>query len=151
MLKINRRKFIILTAASAVTTSAVGWAIAQNKKTPFNSQTSSKLHKSANGLLELDLEASLNSLNLGGKQAYLLSYNGQVPAPRLEAKPGDTVRIRFTNNLSQPTNLHYHGLHVSPAGNADNPLLNIPPKERLIYEFTIPKNHPSGTFWYHPH
>ena len=151
MLKINRRKFIILTAASAVTTSVVGWAIAQNKKTPFNSQTSSKLHKSANGLLELDLEASLSPVNLGGKQAYLLSYNRQVPAPRLEAKSGDTVRIRFTNNLSQPTNLHYHGLHVSPTGNADNPFLSIPPKESLTYEFTIPKNHPSGTFWYHPH
>jgi FtsP/CotA-like multicopper oxidase with cupredoxin domain len=157
--KINRRKFILFTAASAVTASAFGWAIAQNRKTSlnsptpsdFNPPTSSQLYKSASGLLEVDIAASLKPVNLAGKTAYLLSYNEQVPGPRLEAKPGDTVRIRFTNNLSEHSNLHYHGLHVSPAGNADNPFLNIPPKESFTYEFTIPKNHPSGTFWYHPH
>jgi len=90
-------------------------------------------------------------VRLGNTQAYLLSYNGQVPGPRLEAKPGDTVRIHFTNNLSEPTNLHYHGLHITPQGNADNAFLSIPPKERLTYEFSIPSNHPSATFWYHPH
>ncbi|MEA5499230.1 multicopper oxidase domain-containing protein [Limnoraphis robusta Tam1] len=78
-------------------------------------------------------------------------YNGQIPGPRLEAKPGDTIRINFTNKLSQPTNLHYHGLHISPTGNADNVFLHIPPGESFTYEFTLAKNHPSGTFWYHPH
>jgi FtsP/CotA-like multicopper oxidase with cupredoxin domain len=80
-----------------------------------------------------------------------LTYNGRVPAPRLEAKPGDKVRIHFTNNLSQPTNIHYHGLHIPITGNADNVFLKIQPGEKLSYEFEIPQNHPSGTFWYHPH
>jgi FtsP/CotA-like multicopper oxidase with cupredoxin domain len=156
MPKINRRQFFILSAAGAVTASVANWAIAQSNKT---SPAFSKLYKSANGLLEVNLEASdprsasagNRPVNIAGRQAYLMSYNGQVPAPHLEAKAGDTVRIRFTNNLSQPTNLHYHGLHVPPTGNADNPFISIPPSESLIYEFTIPKNHPSGTFWYHPH
>lgn len=156
MPKINRRQFFILSAAGAVTASVANWAIrvaltqeiAQSKKT---SPTSSQLYESANGLLEVNLEASNRPINVAGKQAYLMSYNGQVPAPRLEAKAGDTVRIHFTNNLSQPTNLHYHGLHVPPTGNADNPFLSIEPGESLTYKFTIPKNHPSGTFWYHPH
>lgn len=148
MPKINRRQFFILSAAGAVTASIANWAIAKNQKTPL---VSSKLYKSDNGLLDIDLEASDRPVILAGKQAYLLSYNGQIPAPRLEAKAGDTVRIRFTNNLSQPTNLHYHGLHVPPTDNADNAFLSIPPGESLTYEFTIPKKHPSGTFWYHPH
>jgi FtsP/CotA-like multicopper oxidase with cupredoxin domain len=156
MAKINRRQFFLLGAAGAVTASVANWAlrgalpkgIAQSTKT---FPTSSKLYKSANGLLQVNLEASSRPVNLASKQAYLMSYNGQVPAPRLEVKAGDTVRIRFTNNLSQPTNLHYHGLHVPPTGNADNPFLSIPPAESLTYEFTIPKDHPSGTFWYHPH
>jgi FtsP/CotA-like multicopper oxidase with cupredoxin domain len=156
MLKINRRQFFILSTASAIAgsgadaiaTSLGNCAIAQSKKTL---SASSNIYKSSNGLLEVNLAASAGQVTLAGKQAYLLSYNGQVPAPRLEAKAGDTVRIHFTNNLSQPTNLHYHGLHVSPNGNADNPFLSIPPGESLTYEFTIPKNHPSGTFWYHPH
>jgi FtsP/CotA-like multicopper oxidase with cupredoxin domain len=119
---------------------------------PLKSPASrSNLYKSANGLLELDLEASSHPISLGGRKVYLLSYNGQVPAPRLEVRAGDRVRIHFTNNLSQPTNLHYHGLHVTPTGNGDNPFLMIPPTENLTYEFSIPKNHRSGTFWYHPH
>jgi FtsP/CotA-like multicopper oxidase with cupredoxin domain len=152
MVKVNRRQFIILSTASAVTASVASIALAQNNRNPFKSQAlSPKFYKSAGSLLELDLEASSRPISLGGKRAYLLGYNGQVPAPRLEAQAGDTVRIRFTNNLTQPTNLHYHGLHVTPVGNADNAFLDIPPRESLTYEFTLPKNHPSGTFWYHPH
>ena len=152
MSKINRRQFLILTAAGAIATSATSWANGKNKITPNQTKTlPSKLYKSSNGLLEVDLEASSSRIDLGGKPAYLLTYNGQIPAPRLEAKAGDTIRIRFTNNLSQPTNLHYHGLHVTPNGNADNAFLDIPSGESLTYEFTLPKNHPSGTFWYHPH
>ncbi len=152
MSKLNRRQFFILTAAGAIATSATSWAIGEKQTTPHQTKAlPSKLHKSSNGLLELDLEANSTRIDLGGKPAYLLTYNGQVPAPRLEAKAGDTVRIRFSNNLSQSTNLHYHGLHVTPNGNADNSFLDIPSGESLTYEFTISKNHPSGTFWYHPH
>lgn len=109
------------------------------------------LHTSQAGLLSLDLTASYQAVNLGNRQAFLLAYNGQVPGPRLEANPGDTVRLRFTNQLSQPTNLHYHGLHIPPTGSGDNVFLDIPPGETAVYEFTLPANHPAGTFWYHPH
>ena len=80
-----------------------------------------------------------------------MAYNGQVPGPRLEARPGDTVRIRFTNNLPEPTNIHYHGLNISHSGNADNVFLSVEPGETFAYEFAIPDDHPAGTFWYHPH
>jgi FtsP/CotA-like multicopper oxidase with cupredoxin domain len=143
----NRREFVILSAASVSTVSLTNWVKAQSSKA---NPTSVQSYKSINHLLEINLEASERLINIGGKQAYLLSYNGQVPAPRLEFKAGDTIRIHLTNNLSQPTNLHYHGLHVTPNGNADNAFLSLAPKERLTYEFTLPKDHPSGTFWYHP-
>jgi FtsP/CotA-like multicopper oxidase with cupredoxin domain len=104
-----------------------------------------------NGLLDVALEARPSLIKLGQAQGNLMAYNGQIPGPRLEAKPGDRVRIRFTNKLSQPTNLHYHGLHIPPTGNADNIFTSVPPGETQIYEFTIPKNHPAGTFFYHPH
>jgi FtsP/CotA-like multicopper oxidase with cupredoxin domain len=106
---------------------------------------------SIDGLLEVSLEARSSLINLGRQQGHLITYNGSIPGPRLEAKPGDTVRIHFTNKLSQPTNLHYHGLHVPPTANADNIFHSIPPNETLIYEFTLPHNHPAGTFYYHPH
>ena len=97
------------------------------------------------------MTANLSQINLGNKQTYVLNYNGQIPGPRLEVKPGDTIRINFTNNLPQPTNIHYHGLHIPMTGNADNVFLNISPGDRLRYEFQIPENHNAGMFWYHPH
>lgn len=153
-MKLNRRRFLILGTASTGAVLASRWAFSQMLESSESSSATPQLYKSTDGLLDLDLEASLRSVQLGThgeRQATLMSYNGHVPGPRLEVKPGDTVRIHFTNNLPQPTNLHYHGLHITPVGNADNVLLSIPPGERLTYEFTLPQNHPAGTFWYHPH
>ena len=47
--------------------------------------------------------------------------------------------------------MHSHGVWVSPAGNSDNVLLSIDPGVSFQYEYNIPADHPSGTFWYHPH
>jgi FtsP/CotA-like multicopper oxidase with cupredoxin domain len=52
---------------------------------------------------------------------------------------------------STNTNLHTHGLHVSPSGIADNVFLDIPPGGRQHYEIPLPSDHQGGLFWYHPH
>lgn len=49
------------------------------------------------------------------------------------------------------TNLHYHGMHVSPEGNGDDVFLTVEPGQRYQYEIEVPKDHPGGLFWYHPH
>ncbi len=103
------------------------------------------------GLVEISLTAASTWLSLAGRQALLYSYNAQVPGPLIEARAGDTVRLRLRNELPEPTNLHYHGLHVPPTGNADNSFLEIPSGEALTYEFSLPAGHPAGAFWYHPH
>jgi len=106
----------------------------------------------------------------------LRSYRGgnddpKVPfvAPTITIVPGDTVRINLDNQLDandpsckdvtdvnkphcfNSTNLHSHGLWISPAGNSDNVLIKIDPKVNFTYEWNIPVDHPAGTFWYHPH
>lgn len=106
---------------------------------------------SKDGLLDVQLTTGSGLITIGGQQGQLMSYNGQIPGPRLEARPGDTVRIQLINQLAGPTNLHYHGLHISPEGRADNIFLAIPAGERTTYEFTIPSDHPAGIFYYHPH
>jgi FtsP/CotA-like multicopper oxidase with cupredoxin domain len=103
------------------------------------------------GLIEVELEAEQKWIEVGGRNAHLVGFNGQVPGPVVEAGPGDHVRIHLRNSLSEPTNLHYHGLHVAPTGNADNSFLEIPSGEDFTYEFDLPASHPGGTFWYHPH
>ncbi|MEC4985298.1 MAG: multicopper oxidase family protein [Oscillatoria sp. PMC 1068.18] len=151
MRKLNRRKFLVLSASSAGAVLLSQCGRGQSQESNNSPISRAPVYTSQNNLLELDLEASSRPVQLGTQQANLLTYNGQVPAPRLEAKPGDKVRINFTNNLAESTNLHYHGLHIPPTGNADNVFLQIASGENFTYEFEIPLNHPAGTFWYHPH
>ena len=98
----------------------------------------------------------------------LRSYDGRLVGPTLRAKPGDTLKILVKNmlppnppmdpqNMDTPhdfntTNLHTHGLHVSPNGDSDNVLRTMEPsREPYPVEIHIPADHPAGTFWYHPH
>jgi FtsP/CotA-like multicopper oxidase with cupredoxin domain len=87
---------------------------------------------------------------LGGQPVRLLTYNGRFPGPLIRAREGDLLRVALVNRLDEPTNLHFHGLHVPPTGRADNIWLHIPPGETLVYEFEVPRGI-AGTYWYHPH
>ena len=146
-LQINRRQFLALSASSFGAAYLSQCAFGQSNSLPLKQKQAAQ----KTGLAEIFLDARYGPVNLAGQRAYLFSYNGQIPGPPIEAHPGDTVRIHLTNNLNELTNLHYHGLHVSPSGNADNFFLEVPPGETFTYEFTLPENHPAGTFWYHPH
>lgn len=77
-------------------------------------------------------------------------YNGSSPGPTIEAIEGDRVRILVTNNLNEPTSIHWHGI-ILPNGMDGVAGLNqkaIPPGDTFKYEFTLKQN---GTFMYHPH
>jgi len=80
-----------------------------------------------------------------------MGYNGMTPGPTLRMRPGDTVRVALVNALPEMTNIHVHGLHVSPSGNSDNIFLHIEPGQTFNYEYAIPADHPPGIYWYHPH
>lgn len=107
--------------------------------------------KSQNGILNVTLEAKKSRVNIGGKDTWSNVWNGRYIAPTWEVRGGDTIKVHFVNNMSDPTNLHFHGGHISPKGNSDNVLLNIKPGETFDYEYKLPKNHPPGFYWYHPH
>jgi FtsP/CotA-like multicopper oxidase with cupredoxin domain len=55
------------------------------------------------------------------------------------------------NRLGAGTNVHVHGLHVSPSGNSDNIFVHIHPGETFQYSYQFPDNLPAGTYWYHSH
>lgn len=106
---------------------------------------------SQNGLLEVTLNASNSATTIGGKPTQSMVYNGDYPGKSWEVRGGDTIKVHLQNNIDQPTNLHFHGSHVSPKGNSDNVLLQINPGEDFEYEYHLPENHPPGLYWYHPH
>ncbi|MFZ5991870.1 MAG: multicopper oxidase family protein [Deinococcota bacterium] len=101
----------------------------------------------AEGVVEAQITARQSNLTLSGKPARLMTYGG-FPGPTLRVREGETVRLNFTNNLPEATNLHLHGLHVPPS--VDDPLALVQPGESRLYEFTVPKGS-AGTYWYHPH
>jgi len=83
------------------------------------------------GIVEVNLEAKIAPINVNGVTANLMTYNGTYPAPTIKVKKGDLLRVHFKNSLPYTgvnmmgedrdlTNLHTHGLHVSPEGNSDN-------------------------------
>jgi len=106
---------------------------------------------STDGLLEVNLDAAPGSAEIGGRTVTVLAYNEGLPGPTLRLRPGDRVRVRLRNGLDDPTNLHVHGLHVSPEGNSDNPFVMIEPGATFDYDYRLPPDHPPGLFWYHPH
>lgn len=121
------------------------------------------------------------------------TYNGVVPGKTIEAVPGEPLDVHFINSLPalhddctfnpnnfhgrNTTNLHTHGLHVSPNTDAtgefdaDNVFVSVVPEGQAVacsevcsddvathfrwhethYRFDVPANHPPGTFWYHAH
>jgi FtsP/CotA-like multicopper oxidase with cupredoxin domain len=100
------------------------------------------------------------------------TYEGKLIGPTLRLHPGDLLRILFHNRLPNnpegarcaatggfcgfphdpfTTNFHTHGLTVSPLGNSDNVLRQFVPGGDYPIEVAIPSDHPSGTYWYHPH
>ena len=116
--------------------------------------------------------------SIAGCPLTLRTYNGQLVGPTLRVKPGDVMNIKLDNRMPKETpneieqqyqqeasnaylstrphsfnttNLHTHGLHVSPAGNSDNVLITVPPQTQFPYEIKLPKSHPPGSFWYHAH
>ncbi len=114
---------------------------------------------------------------------------------RLQLNAGDTLKIHLVNKLPQipeskhkdeptesfllqnPTNIHTHGMLVSPrypstknptygdnvfvlTFNSNNGMPNMTSSSHLHgdvkmdatdYQITLPNHHPSGLYWFHPH
>jgi FtsP/CotA-like multicopper oxidase with cupredoxin domain len=98
-----------------------------------------------------------------GKSAF--SFQSHEIPPVIRAAPGTRMDIRFENHMSanssetcvdgicrNMTNLHFHGLHVSPIAPQDDVITMMAmPGEALRYAVDIPLNQPPGLYWYHTH
>jgi FtsP/CotA-like multicopper oxidase with cupredoxin domain/peroxiredoxin len=138
-------------------------SLVRNSKAEFVEPES---FRSKNGVLRVALEARYGDHTIGKDPVHLRGFNGKLVGPTLRAKPGDKLYVTFKNTLPgerwlphmmnslnsfNTMNMHYHGLHVSPNGISDNVLIQVGPSETQEYIVDIPKNHTTGTYWYHPH
>ena len=79
-----------------------------------------------------------------------MTYNGIVPGPYIRVTEGDNVRLIVTNELTQSTAIHFHGLRI-PNDQDGVPFVTeqpIIPGGTRTYEFPI-RNY--GTHMYHSH
>jgi len=103
-------------------------------------------------ILEFNLEASITALEIvPGTTTPVWTYNGGLPGPLIKLNVGDRLIVHFTNNLPEPTTIHWHGVRVpnemdgSP-GFTQQPV--APNGGTFTYDYVV---HDAGTFWYHPH
>jgi FtsP/CotA-like multicopper oxidase with cupredoxin domain len=100
------------------------------------------------------------------RTVHTTTYEGTIPGPTLVVRPGDTLAMDLVNDLPpnpevqrdkafphdpNTTNLHTHGLSVSPLGISDNIFRLMEPGTTSPIKVEIPPDHPSGTYWYHAH
>lgn len=103
------------------------------------------------GVVELTARPFEKSIPGGDAPASLLwGYQGQTPGPLLRARQGETLRVRFRNELPEPSSIHWHGVRVDNAmdGVAGLTQEPVPPGETFEYAVKLPD---AGTFWYHAH
>ncbi|MBL8740888.1 MAG: multicopper oxidase family protein, partial [Myxococcales bacterium] len=101
-------------------------------------------------IVEVELVARPGSAELlDGGATDLLTYNDSLPGPLLHARVGDRVIVHFTNELDEPTTIHWHGLRISDLMDGSPMIQNpVEPGETFTYDFVVPD---AGTFWYHTH
>jgi FtsP/CotA-like multicopper oxidase with cupredoxin domain len=149
---INRRQFVqTMTVAGAGIVCGVSDHDLQAASRQRAVGSGPTVFRSSDAQLNAVLRAAESDVHLGGRPARLFAFNGVVPGPLFEARPGDQVSIRLDNILGETTNLHFHGLHVPPTGAADNIFLHVDTGDSLTYQFTLPNDHQAGLFWIHPH
>jgi suppressor of ftsI len=152
---------VVLTAPSgspavAMTTPAVAMTTPAVALRPAPGASGAPLREpsvdaSHHGVLNVTLVASRRRVTIAGRRVLADVYNGSFAAPTLMVSPGDLVRVKLVNHLRQPTNLHFHGLEVSPSGDADNIFVSVNPGHAFQYSFRLPRTAPTGTYWYHSH
>lgn len=116
--------------------------------------------RSRNGVLDAVFVAKPGNVTVATDRVTSNVYNDLYIPPTLEVRRGDTMLLRLVNRIGpadveiqekQPTNIHFHGMDVSPKQPGDNVFVNISPGRSFQYRVEIPDDHPQGLHWYHSH
>ena len=140
---LSRRTFVKgvvaagLLASSSLTLNA-STKISQRKETEELSGT------------EFNLTIDKINVNITGEPAVATAVNSMITGPTLRWREGDDITLNVTNNLSEDTSIHWHGIILPPAmdGVPGISFDGIKPGETFTYKFPIVQ---SGTYWYHSH
>ena len=116
------------------------------------------------GDVMIDLTAAPGTTNLlPGQATRVWQYQGQLSqgaasslqtipdsylGPILRLQRGQNLKLRFNNQISDASIVHWHGLSV-PDTMDGHPRFVVPQGQAYDYEYRIVNR--AGTYWYHPH
>ncbi len=98
----------------------------------------------------IDLTIDNHHFSTGGRSGHAIAVNGSVPGPLIRLREGQEVTLNVTNNLSEDSSIHWHGL-LLPFQYDGVPGVSFPgirPGETFTYRFPIRQ---TGTYWWHSH
>jgi suppressor of ftsI len=116
--------------------------------------------RSRNGVLDAIFVTEPGRVTVATERFTSNVYNDLYIPPTLRVRRGDMLLLRLVNRIGpadaeisgkQPTNIHFHGMDVSPKPPGDNVFVNVSPGKSFQYRVEIPKDHPQGLHWYHSH
>jgi FtsP/CotA-like multicopper oxidase with cupredoxin domain len=136
-------------------------------------------------LVAANTAITVGGVQVDGAQTYRIGKTaGGLLGPTLQVQRGDLIDLTFDNRLTQPplpagqpaamahgddcphpsagqpqpTNLHFHGLHVTPRNHTEGGVTYYGDNVFACLQagishirFRIPDDHDLGTFWYHAH
>ncbi len=136
---------------------------------------------SQNGVLAAEFIMG-HSVDQSGYTHYCFNYKsptGYIESPTLRLNQGDTLTLGVVDRIQQDdagmkmkmpassgktcgdtgpltlqsTNVHFHGLNVSPNCHQDDVLTTLiqPGTPGFEFNIPIPVDEPPGLYWYHPH
>lgn len=101
-------------------------------------------------VIEYNFDIDYKTVNFTGKDVRAMSVGGSIPAPKIEATVGDTLRVTFNNKMDVESSIHWHGI-LLPNDQDGVPYLTTPPiRAGTSFTFEFPIKH-HGTYWYHSH
>lgn len=107
------------------------------------------LEKQENSEVDYEITASIGTTEFfEGTQTETYGYNGYLLGPTVRLKKGETIKVRFTNDLNELTTVHWHGLEIPGEVDGGPNQIILPGEDRII---TLEADQPSATLWYHPH
>lgn len=153
---LNRRQILSVGALTLTAAGLAGCSSTTNKTTSIvkpgsAAVTATEAKRRRTGtVVQRALTAEPVTLDFGGKTAKTWAYRGASATKPLRGKVGDTLKVALTNDLPDPTSVHWHGLALRNDMDGVPNLTQEPvqPGASFAYEFTLPE---PGTFWFHPH
>lgn len=146
----------VFTALSWLAAQAPAWAQAPISYAPAGWDAGVRLAEVPDtnpdpNIVEVAITARIAEVEVApGRRVRAWTYNGSLPGPLIRAQVGNRLIVHFTNELEEPTTIHWHGLRA-PIEMDGVPGLSQPAVkqgESFTYDIML---RDAALFWYHPH